>query len=292
MRNSFIYFGFLLLLAVNGCKPAEDRTDISGVVDKSRLIYTNKQLDGISLNEKTGGNLLALSLTSTANVLWRAYANSNNALIAMGNGRIDTLDLPFEGGYKIKVYATFNDGIVTDSFNVQTAAANPRTFNDPKWQYLTNGILGKTWILDSRIPMGFYGTTYPSPPDGWAWSDPEYASNTWIWANPWRNFGSMTFDLNGGYNFSKTEINSTGAETKTLGNFILKIQSSIITLNGSNLLIGGYDPVTQLPIKSQNENLKVIKIAQDSLIIGVLRQRRIPTDDGPCWLGFLYRPQP
>ena len=170
---------------------------------------------------------------------------------------------------------------MVDSQKFNVAQNSPAYFSDPRWNFLTNGPTGKTWTLDLTSPLGFYGTTWPDPKGSDTWTYiPQYSDATWTM--PSRDYGTMTFDLNGGFHYSKTSLDALGAATTTSGTFTLDLKGGTLSINGSDLLWGG-DYATA--VKSMSLSLKVIKIAQDSLIIAPYRVV------SPCWLGFAYKPK-
>jgi hypothetical protein len=258
-KHTFTYWGLIIpaIVLFFACDPAEDRTDISGTVDKSELQYTYKQLDAVSQSETTGGNLLVLSLTSSANVLWKAYSTSSNTLITTSNERVDTLDLPFGGTYKIVVYAAFKEGAVVDSFNVQATDANPKTFSDPQWSYLTNGVDGKYWKL-LRVACG--------PVAGWTITTGMWGDDVTTWGNTWAApdaDDSCYFDLNGGYNFKHYKDGTVGT-----GRFTLDLDSKDLAIIGSDDLSMSIRDGSEEMAESNKSKYRLFYVSQDTLVVG------------------------
>jgi hypothetical protein len=286
MKQVKIFFGLIISCAMlSSCiEPIEDRDELDGTVHK--LDYTLKQENGYTI--------LTLN-NNDAIPAWEVCSYPDKRSLYIGSTRrVDTLIIPFKGDYWLRYSGYFNNGAVIDSQKFTVTENSEVYFKDPRWNYLTNGATGKTWELDATSPMGFYGTVYPdttSGTDNWNWT-PTFSA--WMWDGvPWRdNFGTITFDLDGAFNFSRTQIDGDGNAVTTSGSFSIDINSptmvvpggrplNILNINGSGIIIGGK---AESLVASTSNNLKVYKIAQDSLIIGVLRTA------SPCYLGYLYRP--
>jgi hypothetical protein len=111
----------------------------------------------------------------------------------------DTIILPFLGNTTIYFYATTAGGIVKDSAVVNVTKIDYPAA--PQWEYLAgSGIAGKTWVWATDVP-----------PSGQCWGNGSYAQDSvcdW-WTNGLSSLqgwgvanDQMTFDLNGGANFT------------------------------------------------------------------------------------------
>lgn len=270
MKKSLIYLSFLLAVAFfTACSPTEDRTDIDGIVNTS-LSY--------SVSKTTSPDYhLIVNQKSIAVPHWTVYFGGK--LLASSDLVYDTIAVPFKGDYKVVLTSYFHDGFyLKDSTTITVNTNNPGYFTDARWNYLTNGATGKTWTLNMTAPLGFYGTTYPTGTDNWNYL-PDLASNSWVMTN--RYYGTMSFNLDGGFNYSKTSVDANGNSTTTTGAFLLDLSTGTINLVGAELLVGDYGSAAN----SLSKNLKVYKIAKDSLIIAPLRIV------SPCYLGYLYKPK-
>jgi hypothetical protein len=145
--------------------------------------------------------------------------------LGVSRQNVDTVLYPFAGNYWIKL----------------------TLFSAPEWKYLTNGQKGKTWVFDGVAPIGFYGSEYlehtGNSANDWSYFPEDCPS--WSGFGCGTNWGEMTFDLNGGYNFTVKQRSLTEDKyTTTTGKFGYDIDSKALSFIGVPMLYSGnYDSV-------------------------------------------------
>ena len=205
--------------------------------------------------------------------------------IGTSNQNIDTVIIPFPGNFWIKYSALGRAGSVTDSAMVTVTKIDNSYFEDPKWKLLTNLVDGKTWILDMSAPMGWAGLGYPSEKaDNWNWF-PTYAEASWTMDN--KDWGQMTFDLNGNFNVSVTQTALKSDEQKTRkGTFSYDIKNGRLKFNKTEMLYGG----DYYPDVSNWTDVKVLELTETSLRLMVIRDQS-RTGEGKCFIMFHFKPK-
>ena len=189
----------------------------------------------------------------------------------------DTLILPFQGTYNIKYYAFGAGGYTEDSVSINVSQPYAAYFADPRWQYLSNGTEGKTWVLNFDHPLAFYGTTYgvDGSNDNWSWL-PDYAGNEWVM--PEADYGEMTFDLNAGPNYQVT-MYKNGKPVTCKGTFTLDLDGETIKFNGCEMLhSSNYDGAT-----AGFGSARIFTMTADEISFGVLRTV------SPAYLAFRFK---
>ena len=197
-----------------------------------------------------------------------------------------TLKIPFPGTYNV----TF--GVETDGGAVY---GNPSTFtidnfcadfvNDKKWTMITGGVgKSKTWIPDN----GQYGQAKGEMD----YADPsvtqEYDNYTTNWepgpkhttdgSDEYFN-SSMTFSLDGGANVEVKNAHD-GTVDDTKGTFMLDLDNMTITFTDVDML-HTYGWTYKTP--NWRQNLKILKLTDNRLTIGVLRDPNT-SGEGEWWL--------
>jgi hypothetical protein len=272
--NKIIYAAAAYVTMV-ACTPTQMRLKDVAPLDRSKLKYSVTQQQGHD-------NVIYLnSLTSGAIPYW-SYdgGSSTNAL--------DTLIFPFSGQYLIRYSVSSEGGYVQgDSTTITVTNTDLSTITDPSWEYLTNGQTGKTWILDMSKPIGWYGFDYlkhNASADDWNWH-PDYAGNEWVMPNI--DYGSMTFDLNNAKNYTKVTKDAGGNASTCNAKFNLDPASHKLNLTGCGMLFGG-DYFAQVGSWS---NITILELTATSMTLAVVRDHPNP-GDGPCWIGFTFKPKP
>lgn len=269
-----IQIALLILVAgcIASCSPSEKRYDMPAVMDKSQLKFSVTQQQGHD-------NIVYLKSLTPGVIPYWSYDGGSSTLAA------DTVVFPFSGEYYIHYDVSSAGGYVTgDSVKITVTTTDLSTITDPTWKYLTNGSAGKTWVLDMRRPIGWYGFDYlkkNGSSDDWSWH-PDYAGNEWVMPN--RDYGQMTFDLNNAKNYQRILKDANGVGTATKSTFNLDLSNAKLKLNGAEILYGGdyYKNV------SNWSEATILEISDTSLTLGVIRDKPNP-GDGVCWIGFTYR---
>ncbi|MGC9150920.1 MAG: hypothetical protein ACP5F6_04080 [Microbacter sp.] len=146
----------------------------------------------------TGGNQIVM-INNTPNVAGMWVSG-----IGTSNKQNDTILLPFLGKNTIYFYGTTAGGIVKDSITITITTIDHAL--SPTWTYLA-GTGSKTWVWATDIPANWA----PGVSAGMCFGNGGYlASNAPAWwmngTSALQNWGvlndQMTFDLNGGANFT------------------------------------------------------------------------------------------
>ena len=263
------------------CEPQEDRESLPAItLDPAE----------INISVTNVGNEVTMT-NSTPDVIpyWSYKDAAGNELGHSNQQQVVTI-FPFAGTYSVDFTAYTRGGaVVAASRPVVIAENNAEYFSAPEWDMLTNGVEGKTWVLDMASPIGWAGFDYPYNPlgsDYWNWF-PDYAGNEWVMPN--KNWGEMTFDLDGGYNISVTQTAlNTNDQTTKAANFSYDIAKHTMVLNGGVEMLFGGD---YYPDVSNWSNLQVVELSDSSLRLSVVRDQARNPADGPCQIVFHFKPK-
>ncbi|TRW26691.1 hypothetical protein FMM05_04755 [Flavobacterium zepuense] len=262
------------------CEPVEDREDLPA---------TNLDPSEINISVTNVGNDVTMT-NSTPDVIpyWSYKDAAGNELGHSNQNTVNTV-FPFAGTYTVDFTAYTRGGAVQAASKTLIIASNDSEyFSAPEWSNLTNGVAGKTWVLDMSGPIGWAGFDYPYNPNGddyWNWF-PDYAGNEWVMPN--KDWGEMTFNLDGGYNVSVTQTALiTDDQTTKTGNFSYDIASHSMMFNGAEMLFGG----DYYPDVSNWSSLKVVELTPTSLRLSVVRDQARNPNDGPCQIVYHFKPK-
>lgn len=268
-------FAAVALLFLAACTPSVERVAQVAPIAQSQLKFSVTQQQGYD------NKVFLLSETPDVIPYWNFGVGTSTKVA-------DTVDLPFAGTHTIKYSVSSAGGFVTgDSVNIQVSQNDPVYFADSIWNILTNGVAGKTWVLDMTQPIGWYGPDWlknNGSSDDWDYH-PTYIGNTWVM--PDVNYGQMTFDLNGDFNYSVTQNDITGANPQTCKcGFSINLAAGVINLSGCKMLYGG----NYLSNASNWSSLTIISMSATSMTLGVWRDN--PAAGGLCWIGYTFIPKP
>lgn len=264
------------------CEPVEDRESLPAKNLKASEI-------NISVTQApTNPNLVTMTNLTEDVIPYWSYSNANGD--ELGHSNLQSLDVtfPFAGTYTVQFTAYTRGGAVAaDPVTVTIAENNEEYFSDPDWALLTNGVAGKKWVLDMSGPIGWAGLDYPwntTGADFWNWF-PDYAGNEWVM--PSKDWGSMTFNLNGNYNVSVTQTAlSTNEQVTKSGSFTFDIANHRLVLNGGTEILYGGD---YHPDVSNWTSVNVMELTDNSLRLAVIRDQS-RTGEGVCQIMFHYKP--
>lgn len=265
------------------CEAIEDRESLPAVT------LTPETLEYSVTQDATNKNIVILKSEDPTVIPYWKYVDAAGNELGHSNKSSDQVTLPFAGKYTIYFTAYTRGGSVEAAPTVVDIAENDDTyFKDPKWEMLTNGVDGKTWVLDFVDPIGWAGLDYPYNPTGsdyWNWF-PDYASNSWVMPN--KNWGEMYFDLNGNYNTSVTQtaIANNNQTTKT-GTYTFDIANNKLVFNGGVEMLYGGDYYGDC---SNWYSVKLVEITKTSLRLAVVRDQS-RTGEGVCLIVFHYKPK-
>lgn len=241
------------LLIIQACK--KDTYGLDRLPDASSLNFEVIQ----DLEVDPGGNTIYLVNNTPETVPVWDYGTGTS------NRQRDTVRFAFKGEYVIKYAAVTGGGLVSvDPITITVTEDNLNYVNDPLWTLLSGGVgEEKTWVLDANedgdkkfftSPVYFagmdnaYGSkstdgqmvewtqvcTVPDGPNCWTYA-PNYTSDTW--AAEKRDYGFMTFSLQGGP-FLKTDHKGVGGIGTESGTYFLDVNTlTITTSNASPLFV-------------------------------------------------------
>ncbi|MFV8324775.1 hypothetical protein [Flavobacterium sp. ZS1P14] len=207
---------FLTLIAITAvgslfsCEPVEDRNSLPAMTLKSSdLNYT------VVAN---GNNIQLKNLTPDIIPYW-SYVDSKGNELGHSNLNDLTIAMPFAGTYTVNFSAYTKGGSVTDTKTVTILKNDQTLFSDPRWAMLTNGVAGKTWVFNmvTESPFAFVGGGYinKTVEGDWAWYPGSINDVSWSGIEN-KDWGEVTFDLNGGYNVKVKQTSlTTGSTVKT-----------------------------------------------------------------------------
>lgn len=280
---------YIILAAVTissflfSCEATEDRESLPAVT------LTPETLKFSITKDATNQNLINLKSDDPTVIAFWKYVDASGNELGHSNKSNDQVILPFAGKYTIYYTAYTRGGSVEAAPVVVDIAENDESyFRDPKWDMLTNGVDGKTWVLDFTDPVGWAGLDYPYNEKGsdyWSWL-PDYASNSWVMAN--KNWGEMYFDLNGNYNASVTQTAiANNNQTTKKGTYSFDIANNKLVFNGGVQMLYGGDYYGDC---SNWISVKVVELTATSLRLAVIRDQS-RTGEGVCLIVFHYKPK-
>ncbi|HKO77540.1 MAG TPA: hypothetical protein VJU52_09995 [Flavobacterium sp.] len=281
-RKLYILVAAIALGSIFSCEPIEDRDSLPGVsLTPETLKFSVVQ------NPQKNNEVKLTNLDPTVIPYW-SYSDSKGE-IGHFNTNEQTVFFPFAGNYTVNFTAFTPGGAVyANPVNIKVDQNDSSFFSDPKWAKLTNGEAGKTWVLDMSDPIAWAALNFagPAPYSGdWWWIPGSYQS----WSMENKNWGEMTFDLNGGYNVKvvQTALNSMDQTTKT-GVFTYDIaKDAMIFSGGPELLYGG----DYYPDVSNWTTIKVIEINDTQMRLSVVRDQS-RSGEGNCQIIFNYKVKP
>ncbi|MCE5225517.1 MAG: hypothetical protein LLG05_06605 [Porphyromonadaceae bacterium] len=187
MKHKIWYNLIAITLLLASCTPIDDRESLGELLAPSQI---NIDVHGI-----TEGSNKIVMINNTPNVGGMWYDGMNTS-----TRQNDTITWPFLGKATIYFYATTSGGIVKDSVVVNVTKMDFAIA--PQWNYLAGSeTSGKTWVWATDDPEY----------DGVCYGDGAYLSDMYpSWDGYDQSFleaagvdkDEMTFDLNGGPNFT------------------------------------------------------------------------------------------
>ncbi|ALM48913.1 hypothetical protein AMR72_08445 [Flavobacterium psychrophilum] len=267
---------FVAMATVVACEPVEDRESLPAV--------TLKPSD-ININVTTNGNVVTMTNTTEGITPYWSYVDAKGNDLGHSNQNQNQVTLPFAGKYNIN-FTAFTRGGRVDAAPVEVTIAenDEEFFSAEEWGWLTNGADGKTWVLDMESPVGWANPGYPeTTEDHWY---PDYAGNSWVMEN--KNWGEMTFDLDGGYNMSVTQTALTGnAQTTKTGTFNYNLEGKTMNFSGGAELLYGGNYYLDV---SNWKSVRVLEISENSMRLSVMRDQS-RSGEGLWQIVFHFKPK-
>jgi len=259
--------------------------------DRQSLPEPSVSPSGINISvtqDPQNPNLVTMTNLMDDVIPYWSYTDAAGNELGHSNLKTVSTTFPFAGTYNVYFTAYTRGGAVAaEPVPVRIASNNSEYFSAPEWDMLTNGVTGKTWVLDMESPIGWAGLDWPyntAGSDYWNWY-PDYAGNSWVMPN--KDWGSMRFDLNGGYNttVSQTAVATNEQTTKT-GSFTFDIAAHTLSFNGGTEMLSGGD---YRPDAGNWTTVKVVELSDNSLRLAVIRNQS-RTGEGVCLIVFHYKP--
>lgn len=257
--------GFL----VTSCEP--DTHSLGSLPDESKLNFEVVQ----DLVANPAGNVVKLTSSTPGIIPYWSYTDSNGNELGHSNLSETSISLPFAGTYTFKYTAFDKGGSVSSTKTVTVEHNDTSLFSDPRWTMLTNGVLGKTWKINivTESPIGFVGPGYINTTVGgdWAWFPGSINDVSWSGIEN-KDFGEITFDLNGGYNTKIVQTSlETGStqQTTTTGTFSFALTTGStddrIIFNGGLKMLHTNAYYTSLSSGFSFSNVRLIELNENSL---------------------------
>ncbi|KAF2332789.1 hypothetical protein SAMN06265220_102883 [Flavobacterium nitrogenifigens] len=270
---------YILIAAVTigsllfSCEAIEDRESLPAVT------LTPETLKFSITQDATNKNLVNFKSDDPTVIPFWKYVDANGNELGHSNQSVDKVTFPFAGKYSIFYTAFARGGSVEAAPVTVDVPENDETFfKDPRWAKLTNGQAGKTWVLYMTAPLEFIGNTpgyinrAVSGPGWW----PNLTDISWAGLEN-KDWGEITFDLNGGYNVSVTQTNpalGSTAKTTKKGTFNYSLTdgetNDRISFNGGAEMLHPNEPSYFLPSFSFT-NVKIVELTDTSLCFIAIR---------------------
>lgn len=265
----------LLMLGIGSlivsCEP--EAHSLGSLPDESKLNYEVVQ----DFEAKPGGNLVKLKNLTPGIIPYWSYTDSNGNGVGYDNLDETSISLPFLGTYNISFTAFAKGGSVTSTKTVTVTENDLSSFSDPRWDMLTNGEAGKTWIIQMLKPISFLGkpTNYVNTTvSGYGWW-PNFSDIGWAGYEN-KDWGEVTFALNGGFIVSVTQTSVVaGSTTKTTKTGTFNFQMTNGSTNDKLIFNGGLEMLHMNGSYGAGftfSNVKIVELTDDSLAYIAIRE--------------------
>lgn len=263
-----ILIAVLSALALYACDPVVDNKEMGGILSESEL-----QLD-VHATTQGGNQIVLINKTPNVGSYW-------NYITDVSTNQQDTILLPFLGKQTITFTGLCDGGTVTTTRTVNITTIDHKLANE--WTlFAGSGIDGKTWVWNSSSPDdavygtgGYLGDSAPS------WTVTSVA-------NVENSTDEMTFDLNGGPNFTKKSADGTVLEKGSFKFNMSKVknQSSSdpwsigqLQFTGATVLSGHsfYNPSNII------YTFDIIKLTEDELVLSYAADGTAEWDEATFW---------
>ena len=249
----------LAITVLYGCEP---------IVDSEQLNNTTMvdNVEMVAVQSSPGGNGITLKMLSPGVT---GYWDYN---IGRGYSNEVSFIYPIPGQNTFTFVGTLGAEFFEKTINVQIDVLDQQL--DQDWYDLVgnNTSAGKTWIYTTTPGNGMFW--YMAPPD-----NPEQWETAWWNAGdccaPDAN-GRMTFDLNGGANFTYYPDNGAAPQN---GSFSLNVPNQTLSISGAPFM-GDNER------GSPNDTYQIISLTETELVVYV--PRTIAGDSGWTWV---FKPQ-
>jgi hypothetical protein len=271
---SFLMLGIGFL--ITSCEP--EIHSLGSLPDESILDYEIVQ-DFVA---KPAGNLVKLKSLTPGIIPYWSYTDSNGNELGHTNLGETSINLPFAGTYNISYTAFDKGGSVTSTETITVTENDESFFSDPRWNMLTNGVEGKTWIVNivTQASIGFAAPEYINTTVGGGWGAWMPDSNNDIgWSGiETKDWGEITFDLNGGYNVTVTqtsEVSGSTQKTTTTGTYTYEMTDEFtkdrLIFNGGLKMLHTNAYYTDLSPGFSFSNVRLVELTESTLKYAMVR---------------------
>lgn len=271
-RILYILIAVISLSSLFSCEPAEDRESLPA------MTLTSSDLNFSAV--VTGNNLVVKNMTPDVIPYW-SYKDSKGNELGHSNLNETTIAMPFAGTYTVTFTAFARGGSVSSTKTVTVEQNDSTLFGDPRWQMLTNGELGKTWKInmETESPFGFVGAGYINTTleGDWAWFPGSINDVSWSGIEN-KDWGEVTFDLNGGYNVKIVQTSlTTGSneQTTSVGTYSFSLTSESkndrIIMNGGLLMLHTNAYYNETMSGFSFSDVRLIELKENSLRYALIR---------------------
>ncbi|MBA0882977.1 hypothetical protein [Flavobacterium undicola] len=237
MKNIFLtVIAIIAMGSLFSCEPVEDRNSLPAM----SLMSTDLNFTAV-----VNGNTIQLKNLTPDVIPYWSYVDSKGNELGHSNLNETSIPMPFAGTYTINFSAYTQGGSVTATKTVTISKNDQTLFSDPRWAMLTNGVVGKTWVFNmvTESPFAFVGGGYinKTVEGDWAWYPGSINDVSWSGVEN-KNWGEVTFDLNGGYNVKVTQTSlTTGSTVKTTKSGTYNFSLTTGSTNDRIILNGGIE---------------------------------------------------
>lgn len=230
----------IALVSIFSCEPIENRDSLPAINKTGDQLNYSVAIDAVNKNK-----VILTNNDSDVIPYWSYTDALGNELGHFNKNKVE-VSVPFAGTYYFKFTAFTRGGeVAAEPKKVVIGQNDLSLFSDPKWGYLTNGTKGKTWVINfvTESPFGFVGAGYinKTVEGDWAWWPGSYNDISWSGVEN-KDWGEVTFDLNGGYNVSVTQTSlDTGSTAKTTKKGTFTFQRTDKSDNDRIIINGGIE---------------------------------------------------
>jgi hypothetical protein len=285
--------GVLLILLAYACKKEETPVDNTPVLDVNFFYEVN-------------AHVVTFTTTLTGNVWWTESGSGTDYTAVNQEAEVEFA----EAGTYTFTCSVLDEGetLTSTPFDVVVEIGDTSVYAAEYWINLTGGYnKSKTWVLDvdAKVlpgPLSFMGTAWDFVleenvgDDAWLWDadlnftfEDDSANVRMDWPGE-EGYGSMTFDLINGKNFT-ADKKKTAAES---GTYVLDWDTRTLTITGATILhdykpfavVDGVVVDGKTGISDWN-NYKIYDLTDTLLRLAVSRDQDVH-GEGVCWLIYNF----
>ncbi|TRX37762.1 hypothetical protein [Flavobacterium restrictum] len=275
-RILHILIAVIALGSLFSCNPIEDRNSLPAITKTAATLNFTVTPDASNKNKIVMTNL------DTDVIPYWSYTDKDGNELGHFNTNVAEVTLPFAGVYYVKYTGYTRGGAVdADPVKLTIGQNDAGYFSDPKWAMLTNGVAGKTWIINfvTESPFAFVGGNYinKTVEGDWSWFPGSVNDVSWSGIET-KDWGQVTFDLNGGYNIAVTQTSLTaGSNVKTTSKGTYTYQRTAaftndrIIINGAIQMLHTNAYYTQTMSGFSFSDVRLIELTATSLRYAIIR---------------------